>query len=79
MISPFDRAKSGLMSEAIQQKITDATATSASISVDGMSKSNRSIPDLIAADKYLAQQQAVTAKPARMGFRMGVLRSPEHF
>jgi hypothetical protein len=63
----------------IEEKIEEATATPASMSVDGMSKSSRSIPDLIAADKYLKQQEAVVARPARMGFRMGVFRAPEHY
>jgi hypothetical protein len=67
------------MSTTIKQKISDATDTAASVSVDGMSQSNRSIRELIEADKYLKQQEAATEKPARMGFRMGVFRSPGHF
>ncbi len=68
------------MSEkTIDQKIKEATGTASSQSVDGMSQSNRSIHELIAADKYLEQKGAAANKPARMGFRMGVFRSPEHF
>jgi hypothetical protein len=44
-----------------------------------MSTSSRNINELIAADKYLEQKEAATAKPARMGMRMGVFRSPGHF
>ena len=70
----------GSMSEnTVQEKIEEATGTASSISVDGISKSNRSIPELIAADKYIKQQEAATARPARMGFRMGVFRAPEHY
>jgi hypothetical protein len=71
---------SGIMSEkTVLEKIEDATGEASSISVDGMSQSSRSIHELIAADKYIQQKEAATAKPSRMGFRMGVFRSPEHF
>jgi len=61
------------------EQIEEATGTAQSMSIDGMSKSSRSIPDLIAADKHLAARDAASARPARMGIRMGVLRAPEHF
>jgi hypothetical protein len=68
------------MSEkTIAERIEEATGTASSISADGMSQSSRSIDELIKADKHLAQKEAATAKPARMGLRMGVFRSPEHF
>jgi len=67
------------MSTTIKQKIKDATDEAASTSVEGMSVSQRNIRELIEADKYLEQKEAATAKPARMGFRMGVFRAPEHF
>jgi hypothetical protein len=60
-------------------KIKQATSEASSVSVDGMSQSNRSIHELIEADKYLEQKEAAATKPARMGFRMGVFRSPGHF
>jgi len=67
------------MSTTIKQKIQDATSEASSVSVDGMSQSNRDIRQLIEADKYLEQKEAAANKPARMGFRMGVFRAPEHF
>jgi hypothetical protein len=67
------------MSTTIKQKISDATSEASSVSVDGMSQSNRSIHELIEADKYIEQKEAAAAKPKRMGFRMGVFRSPGHF
>jgi hypothetical protein len=67
------------MSTTIKQKIQDATSEAASVSVDGMSQSARRISELIEADKYLEQKEAAATKPARMGFRMGVFRAPEHF
>jgi hypothetical protein len=66
------------MSE-IKDTIKQATTEASSVSVDGMSTSSRNINELIEADKYLEQKEAATAKPARMGFRMGVFRSPGHF
>jgi hypothetical protein len=66
------------MSE-IKDTIKQATTEASSVSVDGMSTSSRNINELIAADKYLEQKEAATAKPARMGMRMGVFRSPGHF
>jgi hypothetical protein len=66
------------MSE-IKDTIKQATTEASSVSVDGMSQSSRNINELIAADKYLEQKEAAATKPARMGFRMGVFRSPGHF
>jgi len=68
------------MSETtVKEKIREATGESQSTSVDGMSVSQRRISELIEADKYLAETEAATNHPARMGLRMGVLRAPGHF
>jgi hypothetical protein len=68
------------MSETtVKEKIREATGESQSTSVDGMSVSQRRISELIEADKYLAETEAATGKPKRMGLRMGVLRAPGHF
>ena len=67
------------MSEkTVAEKIEDALDTAQSLSIGGMSQSSRSIQDMIAADKHLARAAAAAARPARMGFRMGVFRAPEH-
>ncbi len=41
-----------------------------SVSVDGQTVTEHSIADLIAADRYLSQQAAATAKPLGFGIRI---------
>jgi hypothetical protein len=67
-----------IMSEntAIQTEIEKAVTTAQSVSVDGISKSSRSISELIAADKHVANKEA--RRSANMGLRFGVFTPPGH-
>jgi len=67
------------MSTTRAQKIEDMLDDPQSVSSDAGNVNNRSIPDAITLDKYLTQKESITAKPKRMGFRMGVFRAPEHY
>ena len=58
----------------ISDLIETEAAESQSVSVDGMSVSKRSIPDLIAADKHLSRKRG-----NRFGFGLAKLKAPEHF
>lgn len=42
--------------------ITEAAANPASFSVEGLSQSNRSLSELIAADKYLRKRQLLSRR-----------------
>jgi len=55
--------------EKIAKAISQAAEEPSSVSFDGVSVSNRSIKDLIEADKYIAQQGAATSPT--LGIRMG--------
>jgi len=61
---------------AIQTEIEKAVTTAQSVSVDGISKSSRSISELIAADKHLANKEA--RRSANMGLRFGRFEPPGH-
>ena len=63
----------------LSDKIEELVDKPRNVSSDAGSIGQHSIPDLIAADKYLAQKASVAAKPANMGVRFGVLRAPEHY
>ena len=45
-----------------------------SVSVDGMSVSNRSVSEIIEADKHLSRKRG-----SRFGFAVGVIRAPGHY
>ena len=65
------------MSE-LENTIEEEASAPESVSSDVGSKTNRPLDDLIEADKYLASKEAAESNPARMGFRLGVFRSPGH-
>lgn len=60
-----------------EELITEALLKPSSISGDGVSISNRSVSELIAADKHLANKNA--GRSPTMGVRFGVMRGPGHF
>ena len=60
-----------------ETRIEEALDKASSVSVDGMSVSNRSIAEIIAADKHLARKAASTA--GALGIRMGVMRGPGQY
>ena len=60
--------------ELIATEILKQAQTDASMSLDGMSQSGRSLESLIAVDKHLSKKRG-----SRFGFGIGMLRSPEHF
>ena len=55
-------------------RIENALDQAASVSVDGMSVSNRSISEIIAADKHLARKRA-----SGLGFRVSQQRAPGQY
>lgn len=59
---------------AADTAIEQALTTAQSISIDGMSKSSRSVTELIAADKHLKRKQS-----SGFGFRVAVMRAPGHY
>lgn len=63
-------------STTIQTAIETAVSKPKSVSMDGMSKSAQSIPDLIAADKYLASKRASAS--GGLGIRLGRFIPPGH-
>ena len=65
--------------DTIQTEIVDQAVSPESVSSDAGSVSNRPLDELIEADKYLTSKEAASTQTKRMGFRMGVLRSPGHF
>jgi Ni,Fe-hydrogenase III small subunit len=71
-------AHGGIMAEntAIQTEIENAVTTPQSVSIDGVSKSSRTIAELIAADKHVANKEA--RRSANMGLRFGVFTPPGH-
>jgi hypothetical protein len=67
------------MSTTRDEKIEEMLDDPASVASDAGNVTNRSIPDAIALDKYLAGKEGVTAKTKYMGFRMGKFLAPEHY
>ncbi len=67
------------MSKTRVEKLDEMLDEPQSVSSDAGNVNNRSIPDAIALDKYLTQKESITAKPKRMGIRMGRFRAPEHY
>ena len=65
--------------KTIAEIITEDAAKNASMSIDGISKTKHSLPDLIAADEYLKKATAAGSHNASTGIRLGVFRGPEHF
>jgi hypothetical protein len=61
---------------AIQTEIENAVTTAQSVSIDGMSTSSRSISELIAADKHIANKEA--RRSANLGLRFGIFTPPGH-
>lgn len=53
------------ITDAIEQAATEGIA---SVSIDGETTTARSIPDLIAADKHLANKRVAVLGPAALGF-----------
>jgi hypothetical protein len=66
-----------IMVNNLSDKIAEATNEPRNISQGDMSVGNHSIPDLIAADKHLAQKEAIQSRT--MGLRLGKFKPPEHF
>ena len=62
-----------MATKTISELIDEAAAKAKATSVDGMSSTAQSIPDLIAADKYATRKSASSA--ASLGLRVGVMRS----
>lgn len=67
------------MSDAIKTEIEDQATNPESVSSDAGSVSNRSLDELIDADRYLTSKEAATTKTKRLGFRMGIFRAPGQF
>ena len=62
--------------DEVQTAIETAISKPKSVSADGMSKTAQSIPDLIAADKYLASKRS--AASGGLGIRLGRFVPPGH-
>lgn len=63
----------------IKNEIEEQAQNPDSVSSDAGSVSNRSLDELIEADKYLESKTAASTKTKRLGFRMGIFRSPGQF
>lgn len=57
-----------------ETRIENALDQASSVSVDGMSVSNRSVDEIIKADKHLARKKA-----SGMGFRVGKMQAPGQY
>ena len=64
------------VTDKIAEKVAQSLDDPSSVSFDGVSVSNRSIPDIIKAADYLAQQEA--ARSPTMGMRLGKFIPPGH-
>ena len=53
----------------IEKAIEDAMQTPRSVAIDGVSTSNRSIDELITADKYLAEKRAMRERRSPLRFQ----------
>ena len=60
----------------VDAKIAELAAKAKSMSVDGTSKTEISIDEMIRLDKHQSRKNATAS--SRMGLRIGMLQPPEH-
>ena len=65
--------------ETIKTEIENQVLNPESVSSDAGSVSNRPLDDLMEADRYLTSKAAASTQTKRMGFRLGIFRSPGQF